>query len=138
MPKFDPAQTFEGTIANAELSYTASGFAKLVIGFYIVYPIWNKDEKQNEEAKAYYKVTLWRDTAEEINKFAEEGRRIRMTGYAKNRRYTDRDGVEQTTKTPEIINPKVDISHLRAQAGVIYSDEGETGTNTSDDALDLL
>lgn len=78
---------------DPELRYTPQGDA--VCSFTMA----TNEKRQGETVSTWFKVTLWRKTAEAAAKYLEKGRSVYIEGRLGVEEWTDRDGKERYTLT---------------------------------------
>lgn len=77
--------------ADPELRYTPNGVP--VCSFNVATDrVWNNDQGQRQEETTWHKVTAWRKQAETCAQYLNKGSLVMVTGNAKARGYTNRDG----------------------------------------------
>lgn len=75
---------------DAELKYTSSGIA--VAEFSVaVTEVTGRGESRKEDT-TWFKVSIWRERAENVSQFIKKGSKVMVVGKVKGRAYADKSG----------------------------------------------
>ncbi len=114
--ELDPLPTFSGAVVRTSFETTKSGIGLFKMTLSCRYRAWSTQDNAAYAAKAYYDVTKWRDDAKQWAAYdLKEGQNVTISGMPTVRKYTDKDGVEQVARTPELQNALLDESSLYSQ-----------------------
>lgn len=92
-------------VADAEMSFTASGAAMLKLRIAVNAP--KARDGQAEESPSYWDVTLWRDDAVTYSERLTKGARVSVTGRPRIREFERTDGTKG--RAAEVVFPIVGI-----------------------------
>ncbi len=108
--------------SDAELRYTADGTP--VASFSLaVNRKWTKEDGSHGEETTWFRVTVWRKTAESLTPYLKKGRQVMVIGRVAGRAYTAADGsprasLDVTADTIKLMGggPRSDEGHLAEPA----------------------
>jgi single-strand DNA-binding protein len=117
--------TIAGNVGrDSELSYTSQGIAVAKFSVAVSKVTGRGDSKQ--EKTTWFKVTMWREKAENLSKYIKKGDKILVVGEIDASAYTNKDG--QPTASLEITASDVRFMGSKDGNGSgAGSDSSETG-----------
>lgn len=115
---------------DAELKYTPQGIA--VADFSIAVSKRTGKGEQRQEETTWFKVTLWRERAENLSQYIKKGKRVMVVGEVKARAYTNNQG--QAAASLEVTANEVRLLDSRSDeeggGGGNYGGGGARGGNS--------
>ncbi len=111
----NPAQTciFGNVTNDPELTYTASGQARLSFSV-AVNRVWYDNDNQKQEQVSYFNVVAWRYIAENAAKTLEKGIGTVVVGRLEQRSYEDKEGNKRSVV--EVVADEIGVSTRSIEA----------------------
>jgi single-strand DNA-binding protein len=81
--------------ADPQLTFTASGTAKLALGIAVNY-FWNDADGTRQERTSFFNCVAWKQVAEDAAAILEKGMRVVVNGRLEQRTYQDKEGKDRS------------------------------------------